>query len=227
MPPNRKNPDRPVFLVGGREFVSAGVIVYTQHADETYLLFGNDEKGRWTDFGGKSEPCDATLLDVALRECSEELNSVFPFTYENLQNMTRDKCPVYYWHGGKYAFYFLRVDPKYLTMTPEEFGLIEKGTGWPRRVSWVTARDFVTLEKKQIHPRLRRERIKEIINRLITGQGSPWATARSIPRLGSVGRLPPDPKSLPPPRARPLFKISCDTASLNAMLQELLRISKT
>lgn len=62
-----------------RNFYCAGILPYQVNENgEIYILLGQDENGKWSDFGGKSEPCDNNnVKNTAIREFFEEtLNSV-------------------------------------------------------------------------------------------------------------------------------------------------------
>lgn len=51
---------------------SAGVLFYYKQNGNVYFLLGKDRRGKWSDFGGKCESCDKSIIDTASREFYEE-----------------------------------------------------------------------------------------------------------------------------------------------------------
>jgi 8-oxo-dGTP pyrophosphatase MutT (NUDIX family) len=83
MQSNTKMKQRTVFYItdeyGTCSFVSAGVLFYFKSSDGIfYLMQKRKDKPYIEDIGGKSEPCDKSLIDLAKREIMEELNILAP-----------------------------------------------------------------------------------------------------------------------------------------------------
>ncbi len=70
---------RPVFIIDGSTFVSAGVLPYCEYNNTTYYLVQKrNDKPYLEDHGGKSDLNDQSIEDVALREMLEEFNILAP-----------------------------------------------------------------------------------------------------------------------------------------------------
>jgi hypothetical protein len=60
-------------LYNNNEVKAAGILFYTIKDDKKYYLL-TETNGKLSDIGGKIEKIDKTILDIAIREFSEEVN---------------------------------------------------------------------------------------------------------------------------------------------------------
>jgi hypothetical protein len=60
-------------LYNNNEVKAAGILFYTIKDDKKYFLL-TETNDKLSDIGGKIETCDKTILDIAIREFSEEVN---------------------------------------------------------------------------------------------------------------------------------------------------------
>ena len=162
--------DRPSFIVDGKVYVSAGVLVYTIDQSTIWCLLQHitditdiawdyqGQKWEWEDFGGKSEHTDQNIKDVAFRECSEETNGVL--TREFLDACYSDsksfqiRVPEY-----KYIVYVIYVPPSKLSEwnchSTNIFGDTEQSTGIKRIIRWITYAEVINHhQNKRLHPRM-------------------------------------------------------------------------
>lgn len=152
--------ERPSFLVKNRVYVSAGVLPYTMDMHGNYyFLFQrltNDDR-RWTyeDFGGKSEYGDASIEDVAFRECYEETNFLDAFKPEYLRQQLKDyRSIIYRVQECKYMLYLIYV-PMDLkdSLDLSKFG-IKNNDEQPRIVEWLSYKSVMELDDLELQPRI-------------------------------------------------------------------------
>lgn len=156
---------RPSFTVQNRVYVSAGIMFCTSdnHGNIKFLLqCRTDGKKSWEyeDFGGKSAPGDKSILDVAIRECLEEMappgqEPPAPFTKEYLRGLVdQDNSVTYPIPEDKYMLYIVHLDgPTAEGLDLDSFGQINDDEV-NRRVVWTTYESFMKLDDYLIHPRL-------------------------------------------------------------------------
>lgn len=167
-PPPPTQARRPCFIVDNHKFVSAGIIPFTKLEDDSYrfmmqqrttpvLARARSHSWSWEDFGGKSDACDLSILDTAVRECHEELNYHFTksFIVKQLshENSFRVMIP-----DSKYMVYFMYLDPIWFTeVSTKIYGTVERACKINRLVKWIDVADFMLLiSEKQTNPRLNR-----------------------------------------------------------------------
>ena len=89
----------------------AGILPYHVKGNMIYFLLGRDSDGRWSDFGGHSEPTDSSIEFTACREFYEETIGSVLDIYPLIDKITNKK---YYVtditpNGYTYYMYLLRV----------------------------------------------------------------------------------------------------------------------
>ena len=142
--------ERPCFYINNKPYLSAGVLFYSldQQGNIYFMLQHVKEKPwKYEDFGGKSQNGDQTIMDVAIRECCEELNEIFDKSF-----FMKRECIQYLIPDSKYVLYLFSLDPEYINCNTQHFGNHETLTGVKRDVVWLTYRELV--EHRAIHPRL-------------------------------------------------------------------------
>jgi len=139
-------------------FVSAGVIPFTCDAAGKYhflmqRLTASDRKWTYEDFGGKSQACDQSLQDIAIRECLEETNNTEPFTADFLKcQMADSRSVIYRIPVCKYMLYLVYVPPELLKLDLTRFGANNDED--QRVLEWVSYTTVVGLDDMDLHPRL-------------------------------------------------------------------------
>ncbi len=162
---------RPCFDVNDQKFVSAGIILYCFDSEGRYYfmlqqIHDGAEWGStwdWEDFGGKSDPVDKSIEDVAVRECVEELNFQVDRSFIATQIATTSSFR-YEISECKYMLYIVNVPVEYMTtFSTELFGEQEVLTGIKRTVHWIGYDELVKLATTgRLHPRLR-ERVINLV----------------------------------------------------------------
>ncbi len=133
-------------------FIYAGVLPYAIHKGETYYLLGEeaygDDKGKWSDFGGRVDPTDASPWEVAQREGDEEGMGLLHYLHPPKKWLSRPSDP----HGKKARTFLMEIayDPslprryaakrRYLAPHLSEH-LKEKS-----RVKWVKKSELLTYD---------------------------------------------------------------------------------
>lgn len=151
--------ERPHFFYKNRIYVSAGVIMYTINPESGNYSFMLQKCARdsWSfeDFGGKSSPEDKSILDVAIRECREELNFESNITDEFLRNQLEDpRSFEYRVPSCKYILYMIYVPFEFKTsIDTTVFGTHEQLDGIRRDVVWLSYKDLNELPLRELHPR--------------------------------------------------------------------------
>lgn len=170
--------ERPVFIEKNRLYVSAGVLLYTKDPQGTcsFMLQKIKDRGPWTyeDFGGKSDVCDKSIKDTALRECLEELNCLEdsytgPITWQFLETQLADRRSIVYRvPDNKYILYIIYVPYELKSsMNMKDFGTYEILDGIQRTVTWLSYRDFMELDSKDLHPRFKPTELRDNLALLI------------------------------------------------------------
>ncbi len=146
---------RPTFFYKNNdncEIRAGGIIMYRYKdgMDEPELLMIKN-RGKYEDFGGRTEMVDSCIEETICREADEESNGIFPKDY--MIKLIKKIKPVYC-SKSKYMIYFIKTNKEY---NPVEFGDWEIHDGIPRTVEWVKIsklldKDFV---KKNLHIRLK------------------------------------------------------------------------
>lgn len=151
--------DRPIFFYKNRTYVSAGVILYTinPESQNCSFLLQRSSRNSWEyeDFGGKSDKEDKSILDVALRECREELNFEGGITEEFLLTQLNDRRSFEYLVPScKYVLYMIYVPFEFKTaMDMSVFGTYEKLDQIRRDVLWMSYKQLNELSHNDLHPR--------------------------------------------------------------------------
>lgn len=149
------------FIVKGVECVSAGIIFWrNRNGIEILVQLTSDKKTKhmWIeDFGGKKNPEDACIRDVAVREAAEETNAVWGGgnieKCSQLINVWMQRCKVFVNRRAKYALYLVHCP-----LTEKfDFGPHEIGLPFIRQrlVGWIPLSQFMQYDVDLVHPRIR------------------------------------------------------------------------
>lgn len=150
--------ERPHFYHRHQMFVSAGIIPYTvDNAGKYQFLLQRltDEDRKWTyeDFGGKSNVCDRSIMDIAIRECYEETNSMEEFNPEFLKQQIADsRTVIYRIPAYKYMLYLTYVPVELLNLDLSKFGTRNDEDN--RVLEWVSYSTLMGFDDQEFHPRL-------------------------------------------------------------------------
>ena len=150
---------RPTFYHAERPVRAAGILLWTKYDNRTMWLLNKCHRN-FEDLGGKTDVCDRTPLDTAIREaCEETNNSIFSnkHTFKECADMLYehaiDSMDVQYNDRSKYLLFRVHVHPSILSLDMRRFGRTEK-TEWgvlQHYFQWRWKKPF----HNQLHPRLR------------------------------------------------------------------------
>lgn len=129
--------DRPTFDFAGKPVRAAGILIWTRKNGQKHRLF-RKIKNKYEDIGGKTDPCDVSALETAIRETVEETHGKLfsewhsPRDCESmlrsrLKNISKD-C-IEYNRVSKYLLFKLEVESDILNKPMTRFGLSEE-TEW-------------------------------------------------------------------------------------------------
>lgn len=154
-----RSDQRPCFNINGLEYVSAGILFWTEDVNHIYhlLLQKTNFQNSYIieDFGGKSDLKDQCIREVAIRECLEELN--FKIKKEDLQKKFQEKeFNTILIPDCKYILYLIYLDPTYIDLyTSNLFGTEELHEHINRSVIWMSYKDYIKEHyKNKLNPRL-------------------------------------------------------------------------
>jgi 8-oxo-dGTP pyrophosphatase MutT (NUDIX family) len=165
------NYQMPIYKYKGVDCVSAGVIFYRFTDDgaiELLMQLKQDKRtlsSFWEDLGGKSDPEDQSIEDVAAREAAEESNAKisnqFSTTYDEqlkssrnyIRELIKKNSIALLQKKTKYALFLVYLPEKHHKL---DFGSSELHPKWQihRTLEWIRPRD-VFKNVKKIHPRIR------------------------------------------------------------------------
>ena len=138
---------------------AAGIMPYTIINNEIYFLFQlpNNKKPLYTDFGGKRELFDSSIIQTAAREFSEETNGCFFHDYKSNNNyrtndikkstiiveslLLNNNSIFLYNFTGKYILYFIYIYPINLTLLGE-YELLSKNKV-KRNCEWINGSKLI------------------------------------------------------------------------------------
>lgn len=140
---------------------AAGLLIYrfTKHMLEPEYLMINS-KGKYEDFGGKTDIIDSCIDDTVIREADEESNGVID--KESITKRIKNSNPVYC-NRSKYLVYVIRVNKYY---NPTEFGDREIHDNIPRTVEWVKHSDLWNCRRYSNSPLHMRLKFDELYTRI-------------------------------------------------------------
>jgi len=157
--------NQPTFLYSKDKLpVKAGGVIF-YYIDENmmvrFLLLHS--RGRYEDFGGKTDIKDTCYEDTVAREVEEESNNIFK--KEDIKKKIKDLEPIYTKHS-KYIIYFIKLDSD---IDSALFGDKEIYENIPRTVEWVTASELKSSKfiKDKLNFRLRFKDFFEKINEIL------------------------------------------------------------
>jgi sulfur transfer complex TusBCD TusB component (DsrH family) len=154
--------------------LAAGVLFIKEENGKKFVLMQKkiekDKQDEYSDFGGKIDIRDDTIVDTIARELGEELNDglyeivkkehVYLDTIEKLKNIILENIiKLIYQRTAKY-FVIIAKLPKNIMLDFEKIGTREELDKINRTVHWISYEDFIKLYKGNkntpnlIHPRL-------------------------------------------------------------------------
>lgn len=157
-----------------KPILAAGVLFIKEQDGKKFVLMQKviekDKQDEYSDFGGKIDEQDDTIVDTIARELGEELNkglykkvkkeNVYLDTTEELKNLIlQNIVKLIYQRTAKY-FVIIAKLPKDIILDFEKIGNHEELDKINRTVHWISYEDFINLYKgtksipNQIHPRL-------------------------------------------------------------------------
>jgi hypothetical protein len=157
-----------------KPILAAGILFIKEEKGKKFVLMQKviekDKLDEYSDFGGKIDLNDNTIIDTIARELGEELNkglykkvkkeNVYLDTSEELKNLIlQNIVKLIYQRTAKY-FVIIAKLPKDIMLDFERIGDFEKLDKINRTVEWISYEDFIKLYNgtksipNQIHPRL-------------------------------------------------------------------------
>jgi 8-oxo-dGTP pyrophosphatase MutT (NUDIX family) len=157
-----------------KPILAAGILFIKEEKGKKFVLMQKvikqNKPDEYSDFGGKIDEKDDTIIDTIARELGEELNyglyekikneNIYLETNEKLQNLiTKNIVKLFYQKIAKY-FVIIAKLPKNIMLDYEKIGTFEKLDKINRTVDWFLYEDFIKIYNgtqntpNQIHPRL-------------------------------------------------------------------------
>lgn len=157
-----------------KPILAAGILFIKEEKGKKFVLMQKviekDKLDEYSDFGGKIDIDDETIIDTIARELGEELNkglykkvkkeNIYLDTTEELKNLIlQNIVKLIYQRTAKY-FVIIAKLPKDIILDFEKIGNYEEFDKINRTVEWVSYEDFIKLYNgtksipNQIHPRL-------------------------------------------------------------------------
>lgn len=149
---------------------NAGIIFYRYvNNDIEFLLqerYDKKKKNLWLeDLGGKSEPSDNSIYDVAAREAAEESNGAFcndntipieckiEICKNKILDMIKKQSIAIYISKIKYIIFLVKINDTCMY----DFGDREFHTKYiiDRTINWISKKELKRKSFKSIHPRIR------------------------------------------------------------------------
>lgn len=136
-----KRKKNPVFYYNNKtskEIKAGGVLFYYYNKNENKLKFLMiNNKGKYEDFGGRTEDIDKSIEYTVSREVEEESNKIF--LRNDVLNIISSNFPLYIKHS-KYVLYICEIDKNYDTTI---FGSKEFHDNIYRTVEWIDYEDLI------------------------------------------------------------------------------------
>ena len=155
---------QPVFYYTKKQLpVKAGGVIF-YHIDGmniNFLMINNRDK--YEDFGGKTDPKDSNYEETVAREVEEESNNIFKKT--DILKKIKNMVPIYTKHS-KYLLYFIEIDK---LLDPVKFGDCEIYENFPRTVEWISVFDLKNPKfiKEKLNFRLRFKEFFDKVDEII------------------------------------------------------------
>jgi hypothetical protein len=160
--------DRPIFYLNDNpenEIKAGGILFYKKTNNDLDLLMILN-RGRYEDFGGRTDIIDKDYLDTVAREVEEESNKLF--NKLNIRKRLKNQEPIYI-KGSKYVLYFIELTESEQILTPENFGTKEIHDDIERTVEYINYNKLkdTTFIKQSLNFRLKNKLVFDKINSLI------------------------------------------------------------
>lgn len=158
--------DKPIY--------AAGILFVRNNKSEVLIqkLPKDDGDFQYTDFGGKNDLTDETVMDTISRELGEEINYGI-FTNSNkefldnkqIKKIIQDEyLEDFYIPYSKYMLSVVNFNDRKLGLDMELIGLQETLDNIKRSVQWITAKEFINAHfEHHLHPRLWGKHILEFL----------------------------------------------------------------
>jgi len=149
---------RPTFHYDEKPVRAGGVLFYATIDGKRHYLLRKGKK-HWGDIGGKTEISDKSIMDMLIREVTEETNNVlFDVSHttdeakQALSNhLENTDFNLFYCEKAKYILLRVEVDASVYGLDMSRFGTHEStGKKMSHSFSWVHSVDL-----KTIHPRIK------------------------------------------------------------------------
>lgn len=134
------------------DYTGAGVFIYTEHENKKYVLLGK-RRGHdwWGSFGGATDQEDLFLRDTAVRETNEELNPLYQFHPDEIENrpshdLIRGNPSAI--NVPKFRMYF--VEKPYRDLTEYNAQIKDKEGEEHTELAWVPIEALAELAKEKV-----------------------------------------------------------------------------
>lgn len=157
-----------------KPILAAGILFVKEEDGNKFILMQkvikDDKQEQYSDFGGKIDKEDKTLIGTISRELGEELNygfydssnseRVYLESTQKLKRLIQENIIKKIYQDRAKYFLIIAKLPEYISLDFERIGDFEELDKINRTVEWVSYDDFLRLYKgtteipNQIHPRL-------------------------------------------------------------------------
>jgi len=145
---------RPTFYYENKkdQEIRAGGLLLYRYADDMeepeFLMIKT--RGKYEDFGGRTDIVDNSIDDTICREADEESNGILKTT--EVRELIKDQKPIYT-SESKYLIYIIKTPNQY---NPIDFGTTELHDGIARTVEWIKLSKLLDRKfiNKSLHVRL-------------------------------------------------------------------------
>jgi hypothetical protein len=143
---------RPTFYYDDKHEIRAGGLLLYRYDDgmeePEFLMIKT--RGKYEDFGGRTDPIDKSIDDTICREADEESNGILKM--DEVRELINGHQPIYT-SESKYLIYIVKTPTKY---NPVDFGTMELHDGISRTVEWIKLSKLLDRKfiNKSLHVRL-------------------------------------------------------------------------
>jgi hypothetical protein len=151
-----------------KPILAAGILFIKEEKGKKFVLLQKvikkNKPDEYSDFGGKIDEKDDTVIDTISRELGEEINfglyekekkdNIYLDTIQKLKDMIlKNIVKIIYQKTAKYLVIIAKL-PKNIMLDFEKISDFEKLDKINRIVDWISYEDFIKNNPNQIHPRL-------------------------------------------------------------------------
>jgi 8-oxo-dGTP pyrophosphatase MutT (NUDIX family) len=160
-----KNQLRPTFYFNNdnsKPIRAGGILFYKKINNQPYFLLIDNIYSKWLeDIGGKTDYNDKSINNTIIREVGEETNLLI--NKKCVYSVLLKNSKKLYCEYSKYLLYLVEADEYISNLTTENFGDVEKHTGFDRKINWYP-RDQI--KKTKLNPRLNIKELFQFIDNL-------------------------------------------------------------